>query len=78
MTLEEWANENYSQPPSINTLRGYARGGRFSPPPQKVGRYIMVQHDAELLPDNIALLPDDVNEENPSDIANKILAELAA
>ncbi len=36
LTLEEWANEKYrSNPPSVSTLRNYAKQNMFSPPAKK-------------------------------------------
>jgi hypothetical protein len=36
LTLEEWANEKYrSNPPSVSTLRNYAKQNMFSPQPKK-------------------------------------------
>ena len=49
LTLEEWAAEKYrSNPPSMNTLRRYAKQSMFTPPARKEGRYWRVREDAEL------------------------------
>ncbi|CTQ13761.1 putative excisionase; e14 prophage [Klebsiella variicola] len=50
LTLEEWANEKYrSNPPSVSTLRNYAKQNMFSPPAKKEGRFWRVREDAELV-----------------------------
>ena len=50
LTLEEWAAEKYrSNPPSLSTLRRYAKQNRFSPPAMKQGRLWRVREDAELV-----------------------------
>lgn len=51
VTLKEWAELKLSVQPSLQTLRSYARSGRFNPPAMNVGRFIMVYRDADLLPD---------------------------
>ncbi|HBL8924782.1 TPA: excisionase, partial [Enterobacter hormaechei] len=49
LTLEEWAAEKYrSNPPSLNTLRRYAKESMFTPPATKEGRYWRVREDAEI------------------------------
>ncbi|CAH3952932.1 MULTISPECIES: excisionase [Enterobacter] len=49
LTLEEWAAEKYrSNPPSLNTLRRYAKESMFNPPAKKEGRYWRVREDAEI------------------------------
>ena len=49
LTLEEWAAEKYrSNPPSMSTLRRYAKESMFTPPARKEGRYWRVREDAEL------------------------------
>ncbi|EOI3539356.1 excisionase [Cronobacter sakazakii] len=49
MTLEEWAAQKYrSNPPSLNTLRRYAKQSMFTPPARKEGRYWRVREDAEI------------------------------
>ncbi|AXF59648.1 excisionase [Leclercia sp. W6] len=50
LTLEEWAAEKYrSNPPSVSTLRRYAKHNQFSPPAMKQGRLWRVREDAELV-----------------------------
>ncbi|EKY1998583.1 excisionase [Cronobacter sakazakii] len=52
MTLEEWAALKYrSNPPSLNTLRRYAKQSMFTPPARKEGRYWRVREDAEITGD---------------------------
>ncbi|SEQ26285.1 Excisionase-like protein [Pseudomonas sp. NFACC02] len=46
MTLEEWATEQFKTPPSMNTLRTWAREGRISPTPVKHGKRYYVDSDA--------------------------------
>lgn len=49
LTLEEWAAEKYrSNPPSVSTLRRYAKQNLFCPPAMKQGRLWRVREDAEL------------------------------
>jgi predicted site-specific integrase-resolvase len=46
MTLEEWATEQFKTPPSMNTLRTWAREGRIFPTPVKHGKRYYVDSDA--------------------------------
>lgn len=49
LTLEEWPVEKYRcNPPSLNTLRRYAKESMFTPPATKEGRYWRVREDAEI------------------------------
>lgn len=50
LTLEEWAAEKHrSNPPSVSTLRRYAKQNLFCPPAMKQGRLWRVREDAELV-----------------------------
>ncbi|EEC8687971.1 excisionase [Escherichia coli] len=50
LTLEEWAAEKFrSNPPSVSTLRRYAKQHLFCPPAMKQGRLWRVREDAELV-----------------------------
>ncbi|GCG29138.1 phage excisionase [Escherichia coli] len=50
LTFEEWATEKYrSNPPSVSTLRRYAKQNLFCPPAMKQGRLWRVREDAELV-----------------------------
>ncbi|HFP5793509.1 TPA: excisionase [Escherichia coli] len=50
LTLEEWAAEKFrSNPPSVSTLRSYAKQNLFCPPAMKQGRLWRVREDAELV-----------------------------
>ena len=50
LTLEEWAAEKFrSNPPSVSTLRRYAKQNLFCPPAMKQGRLWRVRDDAELV-----------------------------
>ncbi|MER1978343.1 excisionase [Pseudocitrobacter faecalis] len=50
LTLEEWAEAKYrSNPPSLNTLRRYAKQSMFNPPASKEGRFWRVREDAEII-----------------------------
>lgn len=50
LTLEEWAAEKFrSNPPSMSTLRRYAKQNLFCPPAMKQGRLWRVREDAELV-----------------------------
>lgn len=46
MTLEEWAAEQFKTPPTLNTLRTWARTGRISPAPIKHGSRYYVEPNA--------------------------------
>lgn len=46
LLLTEWAAKNYSPPPSLFTLRRWARAGEIYPPPEKVGKSWMVDDTA--------------------------------
>lgn len=50
ITLNDWASRNYSPAPSIRTLRAWASSGQIVPPPEKVGRTIMVDEAAVRMP----------------------------
>ncbi|HCS7022987.1 TPA: excisionase [Escherichia coli] len=50
LTLEEWAAEKFrSNPPSVSTLRRYAKQNLFCPPAMKQGLLWRVREDAELV-----------------------------
>ncbi|HCL6380930.1 TPA: excisionase [Escherichia coli] len=50
LTLEEWAAEKFrSNPPSVSTLRRYAKQNLFCPPAMKQGRLWRVREGAELV-----------------------------
>lgn len=46
LNLLEWAEETYSKPPSLSTLRRWAREGRIYPAPELHGREYQVQPGA--------------------------------
>ncbi|MBJ8823560.1 excisionase [Citrobacter europaeus] len=46
LNLLEWANSTYSTPPSLSTLRRWAREGRIFPAPELHGKEYKVQPDA--------------------------------
>lgn len=46
LNLQEWAEETYSKPPSLSTLRRWTREGRIYPPPELHGKEYKVQPDA--------------------------------
>ncbi|EES3797475.1 TPA: excisionase [Escherichia coli] len=49
LTLEEWRADKYrSNPPSLDTLRRYAKQSMFNPPARKEGKYWRVREDAEI------------------------------
>lgn len=50
ITLEEWDKANYSKPHHMNTLRKWAKEGRFEPPAEKHGREWLVKDVAKLRP----------------------------
>lgn len=71
LTLEEWAAEKYrSNPPSVSTLRRYAKQNLFCPPAMKQGRLWRVREDAEL----VGELVTPVIKKNDSIILQRILS----
>jgi len=48
--LTEWAARHFDPPPSIRTLRRWAREGRISPRPVLVGREYRAAEDAIYVP----------------------------
>lgn len=59
ITLEAWAALHYDPPPSLRTLREWARDGRIQPAPQKVGRTYYVRPDAMHIDDNVVTIVGD-------------------
>ena len=71
LTLEEWAAEKFrSNPPSVSTLRRYAKQNLFCPPAMKQGRLWRVREDAELVGELIT----PVIKKNDSIILQRILS----
>jgi DNA-binding transcriptional MerR regulator len=58
LTLEEWAKQTYGTPPTINTLRRWAREGLIQPPPEKHGRSYYVCPTARYVELRAFLRPD--------------------
>ncbi|HKK06538.1 MAG TPA: excisionase [Gammaproteobacteria bacterium] len=48
--LQDWAERHFDPPPSIRTLRRWARQGRIAPAPELVGREYRVREDAAYVP----------------------------
>ncbi len=72
LTLEEWASEKYrSNPPSVSTLRRYAKQNLFCPPAMKQGRLWQVREDAEL----VGELVTPVIKKNDSLLLQRILSD---
>lgn len=72
LTLEEWATEKYrSNPPSVSTLRRYAKQNLFCPPAMKQGRLWRVREDAEL----VGELVSPVIKKNDSLLLQRILSD---
>lgn len=72
LTLEEWAYEKYrSNPPSVSTLRRYAKQNLFCPPAMKQGRLWLVREDAEL----VGNLVTPVIKKNDSLLLQRILSD---
>jgi predicted site-specific integrase-resolvase len=46
ITLLEWAQMTFSQPPHANTLLRWVHDGHIQPQPQKIGRKWQVKRDA--------------------------------
>lgn len=71
LTLEEWAAEKFrSNPPSVSTLRRYAKQNLFCPPAMKQGRLWRVREDAEL----VGVLVTPVIKKSDSIILQRILS----
>lgn len=45
--LTDWAAKHYSPPPSIFTLRRWAKAGEIYPPPEKAGKSYYVDENAQ-------------------------------
>jgi len=58
LTLEEWARQTYETPPTMNTLRRWAREGLIQPPPEKHGRSYFVCPTARYVESRASLRPD--------------------
>ena len=52
--LTAWASRNYSPPPSLFTLRRWARDGEIWPAPEKAGKSWMVDETAVRIAHNAA------------------------
>ncbi|WP_074388554.1 excisionase [Buttiauxella ferragutiae] len=52
LTLERWAEERYEEPPSIGTLRRWARNGNIYPAPELSGTSYKVRPDAVYIKPN--------------------------
>jgi len=52
--LTDWASRNYSPPPSLFTLRRWARDGEIWPAPEKCGKSWMVDETAVRIAHNAA------------------------
>ena len=52
VTLEQWAEGKFPEPPSLWTLRGMARTGRFDPPAVKIGKAYYVEPGAKVIDPN--------------------------
>jgi len=46
LNLQEWASVTYSQPPSLSTLRRWAREGRIYPCPELHGKEYRLRPDS--------------------------------
>jgi hypothetical protein len=58
VTLEKWGEDSFAPPPSLSTLRKWAREGRISPAPVKHGRSYYVDPDAHYTePEKTQALP---------------------
>jgi len=47
VTLDEWAADQFRTPPTLNTLRKWAREGKISPAPVKHGQRYYVEAEAQ-------------------------------
>lgn len=50
ITLDTWAARHFDPPPTLPTLRTWARSGHIQPAPIKVGRTWYVDSDATYTP----------------------------
>ncbi|MCW8156713.1 excisionase [Stutzerimonas stutzeri] len=58
LTLEEWARQTYETPPTLNTLRRWAREGFIYPAPEKHGRSYFVCPSARYIEPSTRFRPD--------------------
>ncbi|WP_312939443.1 excisionase [Stutzerimonas balearica] len=58
LTLEEWAKQTYETPPTLNTLRRWARDGFIYPAPEKHGRSYFVSPSARYIEPRTRFRPD--------------------
>ncbi|TOE78820.1 excisionase [Vibrio parahaemolyticus] len=49
LTLNEWASKEYKTPPSIQTLRTWAKSGQIHPLPKQHGGRWMVEENAKYI-----------------------------
>ncbi|QFH71037.1 excisionase [Enterobacter sp. E76] len=61
VTLEEWAEDTYTCPPSVATLRRWARNGNIYPPPERHGTRYQVEPNAIYIRPNKHCLKAPVN-----------------
>ena len=54
--LSDWAARHYNPPPSLFTLRQWARSGEIYPPPEKCGKHWYVEEDAMRLKSGFTLM----------------------
>lgn len=62
ITLEAWAESKFNPPPSLRTLRAWAKSGLIHPAAVKVGARYMVDENAEYRPLSIQADPSSMSE----------------
>jgi hypothetical protein len=73
--LSDWARRNFDPPPSIRTLRSWARSGRIVPQPELVGReYRVSENAAYVRPRRTFHIPTITVLHSKDPIVNEILA----
>ncbi|PVY83985.1 excisionase [Pantoea ananatis] len=75
LNLQEWASTTYSMPPSLSTLRRWAREGRIYPCPELHGK------EYKLHPDSVYINPRKLTRNltshpNSSDSGNSLLEKI--
>ncbi|QFQ80802.1 excisionase [Vibrio harveyi] len=59
LTLKEWASKEYKTPPSIQTLRTWAKSGQIHPLPKQHGGRWMVEENAKSIGVPAYTIPND-------------------
>ena len=71
--LTKWAEQHYDPPPSLRTLRAWARSRRIQPEPELTGREYRVSEDAVYVPPSPVLGATITVIESQDSVVNAIL-----